>query len=83
MRGITEVSHRLLYVLPQFPLEYVLWMRQLQAEVRCLRGAWGFPQDPSLLEFAPGVSDVTCFITPVPHGVDEITAHNVRLGIVR
>lgn len=32
----------------------------------------GFLQVLSLLEFAPGGSDVTCSITPVPYGVDEI-----------
>lgn len=43
VRGVTEVSHRLLCVLRQFPLEYVLWMKQFQAEVRYLRGAEGVP----------------------------------------
>lgn len=28
-------------------------------------------------------SEVTCFITPVPHGVDDFTVNNIRMGMVR
>lgn len=28
-------------------------------------------------------SEMTCFITPVPHGVDDFTVHNIRMGTVR